>query len=184
MVATYSTTINNNFASAVKSPRRRELPPWPSVVDASFAIALCCITVGKSFSELVPNTISLSLDTVTMNNRLLLALALISSCQAFSSPNHNQHHSEATTRADFLQHVGAVTAAAWATPAWAAGSSDPSLKGTKKDPAYEACVSKCMYECTKPKVEEQKTRQECLPECKKKCATTKEQLLLGTPKSS
>ena len=119
-----------------------------------------------------------------MNTRLLLALALISSGHAFSSSNHNQQHNKATTRADFLQHVGAVTAAAWATPAWAAGSSDPSLKGTKKDPAYEACVSKCMYECTKPKVEEQKTRQECLPECKKKCATTKEQLLLGTPKSS
>lgn len=99
----------------------------------------------------------------------------------------------AQSRADFLRDV--VTSAAVVTttmaagfssssPAWAASSSDPSLKGTKKDPAYEACVSKCMYECTKPKVDGQKTRQECLPDCKKQCATTKEQLMKGTPKTA
>jgi hypothetical protein len=37
-----------------------------------------------------------------------------------------------------------------------------------------------MYDCTKPKVES-KSRAECLPECKTKCATTKQQLMLGTP---
>lgn len=58
---------------------------------------------------------------------------------------------------------------------------DPKLKGTKKDPAFEACLSQCMYECTKPKGSEQKSRAECLPECKRSCATTKEQRLLGTP---
>jgi hypothetical protein len=58
---------------------------------------------------------------------------------------------------------------------------DPALKGTKQDPSYEACVSQCMYDCTKPKGMEQKSRQECLPECKKQCATTKQQLMTGTP---
>ena len=58
---------------------------------------------------------------------------------------------------------------------------DPSLKGTKEDPAYQTCLSKCIYDCTKPKGEEQKSRGECIPECKKQCATTKEQLLMGTP---
>ncbi|GMH59084.1 hypothetical protein TrRE_jg3888, partial [Triparma retinervis] len=29
-----------------------------------------------------------------------------------------------------------------------------------------------MYECTKPKGDEQKGRAECIPECKKKCATS------------
>jgi hypothetical protein len=68
-----------------------------------------------------------------------------------------------------------------ASPAYAKGEVDPAVKGTKKDPAYEACVSKCLYECTKPKGDEQKSRAECIPECKKTCATTKEQLMTGTP---
>ncbi|GMI42715.1 hypothetical protein TrCOL_g6317 [Triparma columacea] len=55
-------------------------------------------------------------------------------------------------------------------------------KGTKSDPKYTSCVSACMYDCTKPKGEEQKGRAECIPECKKKCATSSDQLLLGTPK--
>jgi len=52
---------------------------------------------------------------------------------------------------------------------------DPSIKGTKADPEFQACLSQCMYECTKPKGAEQKSRGECLPECKSKCATTKAQ---------
>jgi hypothetical protein len=62
-----------------------------------------------------------------------------------------------------------------------ANAADDSLKGTKKDPAFEACLGKCMYECTKPKGSEQKSRAVCLPECKKSCATTKAQLLKGQP---
>mmetsp|Transcript_16151 Transcript_16151/g.26907 ORF Transcript_16151/g.26907 Transcript_16151/m.26907 type:complete len:155 (-) Transcript_16151:339-803(-) len=71
--------------------------------------------------------------------------------------------------------------AAPSSPANAKGEADQALKGTKKDPEYEACVSKCLYECTKPKGEEQKSRTECIPECKKKCATTKAQLMTGSP---
>jgi hypothetical protein len=66
-------------------------------------------------------------------------------------------------------------------PLSARAETDPMLKGTKKDPSFEACLSKCMYECTKPKGAEQKSRAECLPECKKGCAKTKEQLMLGQP---
>lgn len=62
-----------------------------------------------------------------------------------------------------------------------ANAADDSLKGSKKDPAFESCLSKCMYTCTKPKGDEQKSRSECLPECKKSCATTKAQLLKGVP---
>jgi hypothetical protein len=70
-----------------------------------------------------------------------------------------------------------VNAAAADTDASAASA----LKGTKKDPAYEACLSQCMYDCTKPKGVEQKSRSVCLPECKVQCATTKQQLMMGTP---
>ena len=52
---------------------------------------------------------------------------------------------------------------------------DPALKGTKNDPEFQACLSKCIYDCTKPKGAEQRSRGECLPECKKTCAKTKEQ---------
>jgi hypothetical protein len=63
----------------------------------------------------------------------------------------------------------------------AADTDASALKGTKKDPAYEACLSQCMYDCTKPKGVEQKSRSVCLPECKVQCATTKQQLMMGTP---
>jgi hypothetical protein len=66
-------------------------------------------------------------------------------------------------------------------PAFAADDS-AAKKGTKEDPKFQACLSLCMYDCTKPKGVEQRSRSECLPECKQKCATTKQQLLLGTPK--
>ncbi|KAL3764460.1 hypothetical protein ACHAW5_000124 [Stephanodiscus triporus] len=52
--------------------------------------------------------------------------------------------------------------------------------GTKADPVFQACLSECVYECTKPKGQEQKSRAECIPECKVKCATSKAQLMLGT----
>lgn len=91
----------------------------------------------------------------------------------------NQKH---VSRLSFLK-TSTITAAAVFTnsnQALAKGV-DPALKGTKEDPEYQACLSKCVYDCTKPKGEEQKSRSECIPECKRKCATTKEQLLTGTP---
>jgi hypothetical protein len=108
------------------------------------------------------------------------------------------HHSDsdsdsaATTgmqsRARFLSTFAAavvstaVGVAGSALPADAADTKiDPAVKGTKKDPGYESCVSQCMYECTKPKGNEQMSRTQCLPGCKKQCATTKAQLMVGTP---
>jgi hypothetical protein len=57
-------------------------------------------------------------------------------------------------------------------PSRSEAKEDASLKGTKKDPLFEACLSSCLYECTKPKGEQQKSRSECFPGCKKSCATT------------
>lgn len=59
---------------------------------------------------------------------------------------------------------------------------DPALVGTKQDPAYQKCLSQCMYYCTKPKGDAQKSRADCLPECKEKCATSPDQKMLGVPK--
>mmetsp|Transcript_95932 Transcript_95932/g.268540 ORF Transcript_95932/g.268540 Transcript_95932/m.268540 type:complete len:125 (-) Transcript_95932:87-461(-) len=81
------------------------------------------------------------------------------------------------SRSQFLAVVGVLTAGA--APAWSKDSE--ALKGTKKDPVFEQCLSQCMYDCTKPKGVEQKSRGECLPECKEKCATSKAQLLKGEP---
>lgn len=92
-------------------------------------------------------------------------------------------------RSAFLKHVKATCFASTVglglittgpMPSWA--KDDPNVKGTKGDPKYQACVSACVYECTKPKGDEQKSRAECIPECKQKCATSKEQLMMGTPK--
>ena len=88
------------------------------------------------------------------------------------------------SRAAFLSTAASsvlLLGAGGSAPAAHAATVDPALKGTKNDPAFQACLSQCMYDCTKPKGAEQKSRTECLPECKQKCATTKAQLLKGTP---
>ena len=88
------------------------------------------------------------------------------------------------TRSNFVAALvgGLALGTCTNSPAWAKDV-DPALKGTKKDPAFEACLSQCMYDCTKPKGAEQKSRAECLPECKQQCATNKNQLLRGEPKA-
>ena len=116
-------------------------------------------------------------------------MALVVSVVAFSVPDQSQsrpsQEAHVVSRAQWLQSsmsfaAGVAMMGTTATPAFA--KDDAAVKGTKKDPSFEACLSTCMYECTKPKGVEQKSRQECLPECKSKCATTKAQLMTGTPK--
>lgn len=46
------------------------------------------------------------------------------------------------------------------------------------------CVSSPQYYCTKDKGEKQKSRTDCLPECKEKCAVTPDQKMLGVPKKA
>jgi hypothetical protein len=89
-------------------------------------------------------------------------------------------------RMAFLQQTivtvsSAAAVVAGCAPPAMAKEMDPAIKGTKDDPKYQACVSECMYECTKPKGGEQMSRMECLPGCKKQCATSKSQLMIGTP---
>lgn len=120
----------------------------------------------------------------------ILLLALVASSQGFScnAPQTNTGQSttqlQAMSRSQFLSSAFATAAvaatAAVPLPAFAK-EADPALKGTKADPAYQTCMSTCLYECTKPKGEETKLRGECIPECKTKCATTKQQLMVGTP---
>mmetsp|Transcript_1696 Transcript_1696/g.2418 ORF Transcript_1696/g.2418 Transcript_1696/m.2418 type:complete len:137 (+) Transcript_1696:158-568(+) len=103
-----------------------------------------------------------------------------------SSKIQANNHSECSmNRLTFLKTTIAMTSAAVLSNAddVQAKEIDPALKGTKADPAYQACLSKCVFECTKPKGDEQKSRAECIPECKQKCATSKEQLMIGTPKN-
>jgi hypothetical protein len=97
-----------------------------------------------------------------------------------SSPTANNELSRTLFLSDALGIASALMIASCPNPAFA--GDDSSLKGTKTDPKFQACLSLCMYECTKPKGSEQRSRSECLPECKQKCATTKQQLLLGSPK--
>ena len=91
-----------------------------------------------------------------------------------SKPIINRHTFLATTSTACLTFLSSQSAIAKEV--------DPKLKGTKEDPAYQACLGQCIYDCTKPKGMEQKSRAECIPECKSKCATTKQQLMMGTPK--
>eukprot|EP00980_Cylindrotheca_fusiformis_P021743 scaffold8569_cov139-Cylindrotheca_fusiformis.AAC.13 len=116
----------------------------------------------------------------------LALLALVCSSHAFGvGPRNTPPVSPLDTqisRPNFLALVGAAVTANACAVSPALAKEDPDVKGTKKDPVFEACLSTCMYECTKPKGSEQKSRKECLPECKEKCATDKKQLMLGEPK--
>lgn len=86
------------------------------------------------------------------------------------------------SRSEWLQTAaGSVAAMVMAAPAANAKDVDSALKGTKKDPTFEECLSQCVYECTKPKGEEQKSRAQCLGECKKTCGKTNAQRNALTP---
>ena len=98
---------------------------------------------------------------------------------AFSSNTRVSRSTKLQLQALPISRATFVSTILIATPVFAA--SDDALKGTKQDPEFEACLSKCLYECTKPKGSEQKSRAECRTECKASCATTKAQLLKGTP---
>jgi len=122
---------------------------------------------------------------------LLLAVSVHGftlSSRGFSRTTSTSLHAEQQqqqSRASFLSSffLASCTAAVNTVLPVQAKEVDASIKGTKQDPAYEACLSSCLYECTKPKGDEQKTRAECRGECKQKCATTKQQLMIGTPKA-
>lgn len=63
-------------------------------------------------------------------------------------------------------------------------------EGAKTDKKFELCLSKCVFEETKPppvgstaeRLETQRSRGEIIRDCRAKCATTKQQLLTGQPK--
>mmetsp|Transcript_4250 Transcript_4250/g.9425 ORF Transcript_4250/g.9425 Transcript_4250/m.9425 type:complete len:129 (-) Transcript_4250:39-425(-) len=116
---------------------------------------------------------------------VILLLAAIGRSTSYSVSTSRSNLGSVSNRGAFLRHIGAGCAATFLLPTQSAIAKeiDPALKGTKADPEYQSCLSTCIYECTKPKGVEQKTRAECLPECKSKCATTKQQLLTGAPKS-
>ncbi|KAL7490886.1 hypothetical protein ACHAWT_000415 [Skeletonema menzelii] len=119
----------------------------------------------------------------------LLVVAIIGITTGYSSTPHQkkkssvlpqkEQQSRIISRQSFLTTIASTTSCltflgTQSQPAFAK-EIDPALKGTKSDPEFQACLSKCIYDCTKPKGAEQRSRGECLPECKKTCAKTKEQ---------
>lgn len=100
-----------------------------------------------------------------------------------SSPTARPPAPAATGRGPFLAALSRAACLALLPPAAPAHARDvdPAVRGTKADPDYQLCLSQCVYTCTKPKGAEFRSRAECLPECKASCATTKAQLLRGTP---
>lgn len=121
----------------------------------------------------------------TIGTQILFAMGLLVACfsnaSGFSSTGNNNNKmpvqtAQPTSRQNFLAIMagGLLTTAAVAapTPVWAK-EQETYTKGSKNDPEVQAKLSVCMYECTKPKGAEQKSRAECLPECKAKCITAK-----------
>lgn len=117
----------------------------------------------------------------------IFGTVLFSSCNAFGLVNQNSNANSPTTTAQipengesFLQSrqnffaaaATAMTAAAVLSPKAALAAEDY-VKGSKNDPDVQAKLSVCMYECTKPKGDEQKSRAECLKECKTKLITAR-----------
>lgn len=158
-------SIKDKLPSLLSTPQ-----PVINIMKTFSRIAVCVAALASPCNAFLP---PLTTSTTASSST---CLAASHNTNANSSPL--QSRSQFLTKAFFLG--GAALVATTTQPANAA-EPDPALKGTKKDPGYEACVSKCMYECTKPKGMEQKSRGECLPDCKKECATTKAQLMIGTP---
>lgn len=117
---------------------------------------------------------------------LIATLAVITS--AYSTPPSTQKSVQSTPSQSSVSRSTFLTAASTACLTFLGSSQpafakevDPAVKGTKSDPEFQNCLSQCMYDCTKPKGYEQKSRGECLPECKTTCAKTKAQMMKGTP---
>jgi hypothetical protein len=121
---------------------------------------------------------------------LILFTMIICRCQSFTGILPLKSETKSGLELNLMSRsqvlgIAAMACVAVITPFPAiAKEDDLAKKGTKDDPVYQSCLSSCMYECTKPKGEETKLRKECLPECKQKCATTKQQLMIGTPKAT
>lgn len=120
-----------------------------------------------------------------MGIRVFCAVCLLVACFSrdalgFSSTNNNNKvpvsSTPTTSRQNFLATVagGLLTTSVLVSPApvWAK-EEETYVKGSKNDPDVQAKLSVCIYECTKPKGSEQKSRAECIPECKAKCITAK-----------
>ncbi len=129
-------------------------------------------------------TSTMTRQTTPITLITLLVVAIIGITSGYSTPQkssspvqQNSQQSRIVSRQSFLTTVASTSCLTFLgtqQPAFAK-EIDPALKGTKNDPEFQACLSKCVYDCTKPKGAEQKSRGECLPECKKTCAKTKEQ---------
>ena len=128
-------------------------------------------------------TSTMTRQTTPITLITLLVVAIIGITSGYSTPQKSsvqqkeQQRSRIVSRQSFLATVASTSCLTFLgtqQPAFAK-EIDPALKGTKSDPEFQACLSKCIYDCTKPKGAEQKSRGECLPECKKTCAKTKEQ---------
>ena len=76
--------------------------------------------------------------------------------------------SMSVSRRNFVTAVLAGGITASSTNAKAAWSKEISA-----DQAKDNFISQCLYECTKPKGDEQKSRNECISECKIKYKSTK-----------
>ncbi|CAM9530680.1 unnamed protein product [Chrysoparadoxa australica] len=107
--------------------------------------------------------------------------ALPSMMASSPGPVAPPQNTQPSTRRDMLATIATVVSSASFATAASAKGVDPAKVGTKEDPEFQTCLSNCMYFCTKPKLES-RTRSECLPECKKQCATTKAQAITGVLK--
>ena len=106
-----------------------------------------------------------------MKETLLVALSLIASASGWTLPALEQPS---------RRTAGAGVAASLLLPSRAVQAA------SKYDKDFESCLSKCLYEKTKitkgiAQVEVI-SRSEAYAQCKPKCATSKEQLLIGKPK--
>jgi hypothetical protein len=108
----------------------------------------------------------------------LSALSFVVTSHAFGVGQQSDRAASSShmNRSNFLALVGGAVTASACSPALA-----KEADRKKMDPDVESCLSQCMYECTKPKGVEQKSRKECLPECKQTC---KKQLPQVDPNSS
>ena len=119
------------------------------------------------------------------------SISTSTSTSLFASKQDNTQHYDITNN---IKRISAILCSSLLTlsPIVSGSLAIPTAAyaDSKQDKQFELCISKCIFEETKPppvgasaeRLEATKTRGEIVRECRVKCAKNKEQLLIGKPK--
>jgi len=151
------------------------------VVLIVITLIVTCHSLSLYKLSYIKKTSSISTSTSTSSSRPLFALKQDMNTQHYDMTNNIKRMSAILCSS--LLTLSPIVSGSIAIPTAV-------YADNKLDKQFELCISKCIFEETKPppvgssaeRLEATKTRGEIVRECRVKCAKNKEQLLIGKPK--